>query len=131
MTEPESALTGAPKLLIDRIESGETFTESCPAHEVLKHVTSRWGVLILIVLRRGSSRFSELRRKINGVSEKMLAHTLQLLTDDGFICKQIVSEKPLHIDYSLTKNGVIVSCKIEELANLLEINSIKTTDMFE
>lgn len=46
-----------------------TFAEQCPSREVLKHVTSRWGVLILVVLRQGTHRFSDLRRKMGGVSE--------------------------------------------------------------
>ncbi|XPE49172.1 winged helix-turn-helix transcriptional regulator [Shigella flexneri] len=51
----------------------------------MKHVTSRWGVLILVALREGTHRFSDLRRKIGGVSEKMLAQSLQALEQDGFL----------------------------------------------
>jgi DNA-binding HxlR family transcriptional regulator len=49
----------------------------------LKHVTSRWGVLVLVALLAGTHRFSDLRRKVGGVSEKMLAQTLQRLEGDG------------------------------------------------
>lgn len=48
-----------------------------PSRQVLNHVTSRWGVLILVALLKGTYRFSELRRKVDGVSERMLAQTLQ------------------------------------------------------
>ncbi len=60
------------------------FAEQCPSCEVLKHVTSRWGVLILVALRDGTHRFSDLRRKMGGVSEKMLAQSLQALEQTDF-----------------------------------------------
>ncbi len=67
------------------MRNGNLFAEQCPSREVLKHVTSRWGVLILIALRDGTHRFSDLRRKMGGVSEKMLSQSLQWLEQDGFI----------------------------------------------
>ncbi|MBS2140901.1 helix-turn-helix transcriptional regulator [Escherichia coli] len=70
--------------LPQQVKEGTLFAERCPSREVLKHVTSRWGVLILVALREGTHRFSDLRRKIGGVSEKMLAQSLQALELDGF-----------------------------------------------
>ncbi|HEY0303033.1 MAG TPA: helix-turn-helix domain-containing protein, partial [Rhizomicrobium sp.] len=58
---------------------GDLLATNCPSREVLKHLTSRWGVLVLIVLEKRMPRFSELRRAVGGVSELMLAQTLQLL----------------------------------------------------
>jgi len=65
--------------LTQKLRNGNLFAESCPSRDVLKHVTSRWGVLILVALREGTHRFSDLRRKMGGVSEKMLAQSLQAL----------------------------------------------------
>ena len=62
--------------LSQQLKEGNLFAEQCPSREVLKHVTSRWGVLILVALREGTHRFSDLRRKIGGVSEKMLFLTV-------------------------------------------------------
>ena len=59
--------------LSQQLKEGNLFAEQCPSREVLKHVTSRWGVLILVALREGTHRFSDLRRKIGGVSEKVAA----------------------------------------------------------
>ena len=67
--------------LSQQLRDGNLFAEQCPSREVLKHVTSRWGVLILVALRDGTHRFSDLRRKMGGVSEKMLAQSLQALAD--------------------------------------------------
>ena len=58
--------TSAP--LSELVQRGNLLAQACPSREVLKHVTSRWGVLILMVLEGGTHRFSELRRKIGGVS---------------------------------------------------------------
>src|SRR5512145_899555 len=67
------------------MQRGVVFSAECPSRVILNHVTSRWGVLVLVALRGGTHRFSELRRKIGGVSEKMLAQTLQQPEQDGFI----------------------------------------------
>ena len=67
----------AEPTLSEKLRTGNLFAEQCPSRDVLKHVTSRWGVLILVALREGTHRFSDLRRKMGGVSEKMLAQSLQ------------------------------------------------------
>ncbi|MFE1380037.1 winged helix-turn-helix transcriptional regulator [Streptomyces sp. NPDC058740] len=78
---------------------------SCPERLVLEHVTSRWGVLILIALLERSYRFSELRRAVGGVSEKMLTQTLQTLERDGFVHRDAKPVIPPRVDYSLTALG--------------------------
>lgn len=77
----------------------------CPSRGVLEHVTSRWGVLVLAALLDGSHRFSELRRMIGGVSEKMLSQTLRTLERDGFVLRRAHPVIPPHVDYSLTALG--------------------------
>ncbi|MER5276150.1 helix-turn-helix domain-containing protein [Streptomyces sp. NPDC002809] len=77
----------------------------CPARLVLEHVTSRWGVLVLASLLERSYRFSELRREVGGVSEKMLAQTLQTLERDGFVDRDAKPVIPPRVDYTLTPLG--------------------------
>ncbi|MFI9362585.1 winged helix-turn-helix transcriptional regulator [Kitasatospora sp. NPDC053057] len=77
----------------------------CPSRGVLEHVTSRWGVLVLGALRERGYRFSELRRRVSGVSEKMLAQTLQTLERDGFVLREAHPVIPPRVDYSLTPLG--------------------------
>ncbi|MEE1817522.1 winged helix-turn-helix transcriptional regulator [Streptomyces sp. NPDC004290] len=88
----------------------------CPERRVLEHVTSRWGVLILIALGERSYRFSELRRAIGGVSEKMLTQTLQTLERDGFVHRAAQPVIPPRVDYSLTALGVEASERVGALA---------------
>ena len=100
---------------------GNLFAEACPSREVLKHVTSRWGVLVLLVLANGTQRFSGLRRKIGGVSEKMLAQTLQWLEADGFVLRVSYPVVPPHVEYSLTPLGYEVALRVRDLADWIEV----------
>jgi DNA-binding HxlR family transcriptional regulator len=81
------------------------YNRDCPSRLVLEHVTSRWGVLALGALAERTYRFSELRRRIDGVSEKMLAQTLQTLERDGFVLREAYPEIPPRVEYSLTAQG--------------------------
>ena len=108
--------------LSQQLRDGNLFAEQCPSREVLKHVTSRWGVLILVALRDGTHRFSDLRRKMGGVSEKMLAQSLQALEQAGFINRVSYPVVPPHVEYSLTPLGEQVSDKVAALADWIEMN---------
>jgi DNA-binding HxlR family transcriptional regulator len=92
----------------------------CPSRGILEHVTSRWGVLVLIALRERSYRFSELRREVGGVSEKMLAQTLQSLERDGFVHRDAKPVIPPRVDYSLTPLGQAIATQVHTLAHLVE-----------
>lgn len=117
-----SDLMARPRLLSELQRDGDLFAAACPSREVLKHVTSRWGVLTLIALQSGTHRFSELRRKMGGVSEKMLAQTLQSLEADGFVNRHSYPVVPPHVEYTLTPLGAEVAEKVEALADWIEIN---------
>ncbi|KDE41031.1 Redox-sensing transcriptional regulator QorR [Nitrincola lacisaponensis] len=108
--------------LTEQMQRGQVFAERCPSRQVLNHVTSRWGVLVLIALLEGTYRFSELRRKITGVSERMLAQTLQSLEADGFVLRTAYPVVPPHVEYSLTPMGEEVAVRVRELADWVEIN---------
>ena len=109
----------SPKLL-DRMRRGELLAEACPSREVLKHVTSRWGILVLLVLETRVHRFSELRRAIGGVSERMLAQTLQWLEGDGLVDRIAFEVVPPHVEYSLTPLGREAAEKVRGLADWIE-----------
>lgn len=81
------------------------FPAGCASRTVLDHVSSKWGVLILVALSDGTQRWSELRRRAEGISEKMLAQTLKTLEGDGFIRRDALPVIPPRVDYSLTDRG--------------------------
>ncbi|MBU9850469.1 winged helix-turn-helix transcriptional regulator [Rahnella aceris] len=111
-----------PLPLSEQIRRGEVLNPNCPSREILRHITSRWGLLILIALSDNTLRFSELRRKVGGVSEKMLAQTLQSLEEDGFIDRRSYPVVPPHVEYSLTPLGIEVKDQVAGLADWLESN---------
>ncbi|TNF27773.1 MAG: transcriptional regulator [Deltaproteobacteria bacterium] len=93
---------------------------ACPSRHVLEHVTSRWGVLVLAALCGETLRFSALRRRIEGVSEKMLAQTLRALERDGFVRRVVHPVIPPHVEYSLTPTGREVAERVSALARWVE-----------
>lgn len=78
---------------------------ACPTRIVLDHVTSKWGVLVLVALSQSDHRWGELRRTVQGISEKMLAQTLRVLERDGFVLRTAQPTIPPRVDYSLTERG--------------------------
>ncbi|GAA2407397.1 helix-turn-helix domain-containing protein [Streptomyces pulveraceus] len=92
----------------------------CPSRLVLEHVTSRWGVLVLAALLERSYRFGELRREVGGVSEKMLAQTLQTLERDGFVHRDAKPVIPPRVDYTLTDLGREAAEQVWALARWTE-----------
>ncbi|WP_033400571.1 winged helix-turn-helix transcriptional regulator [Actinokineospora enzanensis] len=100
--------------------SFDVFDRNCPGRAVMEHIASRWGVLVLGVLLDGTRRFSELRRAVGGVSEKMLAQTLQALERDGLVHREVRPVIPPHVDYSLTPIGVPMAEQVRGLYRLIE-----------
>ncbi|WP_282947144.1 winged helix-turn-helix transcriptional regulator [Cellulomonas endometrii] len=78
---------------------------ACPSRVVLDHVTSKWGVLVLVALSERTLRWGELRRLVEGISEKMLASTLRTLEADGLVLREATPSIPPRVDYSLTPLG--------------------------
>ncbi|MFC0114730.1 winged helix-turn-helix transcriptional regulator [Kibdelosporangium aridum] len=99
----------------------DVFDAKCPSRAVMEHLSSRWGVLIqIMLLREGTMRFSELRRAIGGVSEKMLAQTLQALERDGIVRRVVHPVIPPHVDYSLTDLGQDAAKAVNALFELID-----------
>ena len=116
MNEPLSQRTGLDG------RRGDLLSEHCPSREVFRRVTSRWGMLLLVALRGGAHRFSELRRKVGGINERMLAQTLVWLEQDGFVQRIVHSVVPPHVEYRLTPLGEGIAAKSTELLDWIEVN---------
>jgi len=95
----------------------------CPSRQVLDHVTSTWGVLILLALTQGTLRWSELRRAVEGISEKMLAQTLRVLEGDGFVLREVAAVVPPRVDYSLTERGRELTAHLLPLMEWIAANA--------
>jgi len=106
----------------ESVERGNVLASACPSRQILQHLTSRWGALVLVSLHSGTKRFSELRRAIDGVSERMLTKTLQELEADGMLIRKSYNTVPPQVDYTLTEFGAQASNKMFELVDWLEMN---------
>ncbi|MDT0345966.1 winged helix-turn-helix transcriptional regulator [Streptomyces litchfieldiae] len=97
----------------------DVFEGDCPARTVLDHVTSRWGVLILVALRDGPQRFYQLRDRIGGISEKMLSQNLRLLTGDGLVAREVEPVVPVRVSYALTPLGHEVTAPLQAMIDVI------------
>ena len=123
MTEPKTSKS-LRAVIAERNdpERGQVMVAECPSRIVLGHITSRWGVLVLVVLLDGTHRFSQLRRAVGGVSEKMLAQTLDALAYDGLVLRVAHQVVPPHVEYSLTPMGREAAERLEVLVDWIEDN---------
>ena len=94
----------------------------CSSRIVLNHITSRWAVLVFVVLRNETLRFSQVRRQIDGVSERMLSQTLKTLENDGFVVRLSYDVVPPHVEYHLTPMGCDMADRLLDMVRFIEGN---------
>jgi DNA-binding HxlR family transcriptional regulator len=103
----------------------DVFARNCPSRPTFEHITGRWGSLVLMALGDGALRFGMLRRRVDGVSEKMLSQTLQALERDGFVLRDVVTTIPPRVEYSLTPLGVETARRMRDLIDFLEARMLE------
>lgn len=106
--------------LLDRWQRGNVLAVDCPSRLILQHLTNRWGTLVIVALATGPHRFAELRRKVGGVSERMLSQTLKDLEADGFVLRTAHQVVPPHVDYELTTLGQQAAGHVVALVDWIE-----------
>ncbi|MFN3722848.1 MAG: winged helix-turn-helix transcriptional regulator [Paracoccaceae bacterium] len=108
--------------LVSHWNKGDVLAADCPSRAILQHLTSKWGTLVMVTLATGPHRFAQLRRRIAGVSERMLAQTLQQLEADGFVLRVARDVVPPHVSYSLTPLGIEAAGHVIALTAWIEGN---------
>lgn len=98
----------------------DVFARDCTSRATLEDVAGKWGILALLALSEGDYRFNALRRRVDGVSEKMLSQTLQTLERDGMLTRSVLSTIPPRVEYSLTPLGGRIADSLRGLVTLLE-----------
>lgn len=83
----------------------DAFIKACPTNELLGRLSDKWVSLVVAALSRGPLRYSDLSRKIAGVSPKMLTQTLRALERDGILSRTVTPSVPVRVDYELTPLG--------------------------
>ena len=92
----------------------------CPLRDVLDRVGDKWSVLVVVLLKDGKLRFSDLRRSVEGISQRMLTHTLRRLERDGLVDRTIYASVPVRVEYELTALGRTLIEPLSALAQWAE-----------
>ena len=100
----------------------DVFSRMCASREVFQHVTGRWGALVVVGLGRSDSplRFGEIRRRVDGISDRMLSQTLGQLEREGVVVREVRSAIPPHVDYELTPLGRRMAGPLASLIEIIE-----------
>lgn len=102
------------------LPDANVFARDCASRPALQNITGRWGALVLAALSDKTHRFSELRRHVDGISERMLSQTLQILERDGLVHREVRATIPPHVEYSLTDLGRRIVTPLLTLLHLVE-----------
>ncbi|MCX5231299.1 helix-turn-helix domain-containing protein [Streptomyces sp. NPDC006553] len=83
----------------------DVYSAKCPTRQVLDHISGKWTILVVDALLEGTLRYTDLSRRIEGVSQKMLTQTLRSLEADGFVTRTVYPTIPPRVEYDLTELG--------------------------
>lgn len=96
--------------------SWDPYERGCPSRDLLDRIGDKWSILVLGELgQHGTSRFTQLRERLSGVSEKMLTQTLRALERDGLVLRTVHPEVPPRVEYELTPLGVTLRGPLKAL----------------
>ena len=96
--------------------------DGCPMRDILDRVGDKWSVLVIILLRDGKMRFSDLRRAVDGISQRMLTQTLRQLERDGLVSRTVYPSVPVRVEYALTALGETLTGPLSALAEWAQTN---------
>ena len=99
----------------DAAPAGDPYQQGCPTRRILDRIGDRWTVLVVGALGDGTSRFSELKRRIEGISQKMLTQTLREMERDGLVVRTMHAQVPVRVDYRLTDAGLSLRAPLKAL----------------
>jgi len=97
------------------LEGWNAYAHSCPTRMVLDRIADKWAVLVLGLLADGPVRFNQLRRQIQGISQKMLSQTLKSLERDGLVSRKVTPTVPVTVEYAVTPLGRTLSATVDSL----------------
>ena len=96
------------------------YDANCPTRLILDRIADKWTVLVLGFLEHEPVRFNELRRRIDGISQKMLAQTLRQLERDGLVTRTAIATVPVTVEYAITPLGLTLADTVKSLTNWAE-----------
>ena len=100
----------------------DAYAANCPSRIVLDRLADKWTVLLLGILSERPTRFNQLRREIEGLSQKVLSQTLKNLERDGLVTRKAFATVPVTVEYSITPLGKTLAGEMEALLHWAEKN---------
>ena len=97
------------------LQNWNAYAHACPTRMVLDRIADKWAVLVLGLLGDGPVRFNQLRRQIEGISQKMLSQTLKSRERDGLVSRRATPTVPVTVEYSITPLGETLSATVDNL----------------
>ncbi|MEU8027752.1 helix-turn-helix domain-containing protein [Streptomyces sp. NPDC049099] len=98
----------------------DAFLRDCPTNQLLGRLSDKWVSLVVAALSAGPQRYSDLGRRIAGVSPKMLTQTLRALERDGLVSRAVTPSVPVRVDYALTPLGTSLACLLTAVKDWAE-----------
>jgi DNA-binding HxlR family transcriptional regulator len=108
--------------LLETTPAWNVFDSHCPTRQVLDRIADKWTVLVIRSLSNGTLRFAQLRRTVDGISQKVLTNTLRGLERDGIVTRRIYASVPPRVEYSLTALGRSLGDLVEGICSWAEAN---------
>jgi DNA-binding HxlR family transcriptional regulator len=108
--------------LLETTPPWNVFDSHCPTRQVLDLIADKWTVLIIRRLADGTLRFAQLRRSVDGISQKVLTNILRSLERDGIVTRRIYASVPPKVEYSLTTLGRSLCNLVEGICGWAEAN---------
>ena len=99
---------------------GDVYAADCPTRKLLDRIADKWSVLILLLLGHEDMRFNALKRRIEGVSQKMLSQTLKSLERDGLVSRSVVATVPVSVTYAVTPLGRTLMAAMQSMIDWAE-----------
>ena len=103
--------------LADSFPEPEVFTLNCPTQQVLDVIANKWSVIVLYCLAYGPRRYSEIQQRVDGISQKGLTQTLRRLERNGLVKRNVLSRRPMSVEYSLTALGETLLEPLQAIAS--------------
>jgi DNA-binding HxlR family transcriptional regulator len=110
------------------VSSSDVFSQRCPSRPILDLLADKWTALVLFALSGGKKRHGELRRRIGGVSQKMLTQTLRELERYGLVSREVLPTSPPSVEYALTPLGRSLGALVSELCRWTQANSAQMNE---
>jgi DNA-binding HxlR family transcriptional regulator len=98
----------------------DVYAKNCPTRVLLDRIADKWTVLLLTTLKAGPMRFNALKRRVEGVSQKMLSQTLRQLERDGLVSRSVEAKVPISVTYAITPLGQTLVAALQPMVDWAE-----------